>query len=178
MAVYGTRYIRVAGDAPACAPCMLQGAVLLEAGAGQFRTALRASPDAALAYIACVLLDWLAPSQHTRYEGQMLPNMRDAALAHCLWTGPNAQLGMQDTLAYALRHYGTLYLFYGGVCVTMNAHGGVDTAGIRDRVEVVGNKYGMDTGGFDAPPYAPTPVKLEDRRLGAHHVGVCCGDSM
>lgn len=166
---------REAGSAPAYSHCMPQGAVLLEAEAGLLRTALRASPGATLGDAACVLLGWLASALHPCCEGQALPGMHDAALACCLWAGPHAWLGMQDTLASALRHSGTLYLFYGGDCVTVTAYLGVDATGMRDRVEVVGDKYDVDIGGFDAPPYVPTPVKLEESRSGARLTWACGG---
>ena len=154
---------------------MPQGAVLLEAEAGLLRTALRASPGATLGDTACVLFGWLASALHPCCEGQTLPDMHDAALAYCLWAGPHAWLGMQDTLASALRHSGTLYLFYGGNCVTVTAYLGVDATGMRDRVEVVGAKYDVDIGGFDAPPYVPTPVKLEESQSGARLTWACGG---
>lgn len=160
------------------AHCMPQGAVLLEAGAGRLRTALRAAPGATLADIACVLLDWLASALHPCYEGQTLLDMRDAALAYCLWAGPHARLGMQDTLAYALRHSDTLCFCAGGSYVTVKAYWGVDATGMRDRVEVVGDKHDVDIGGLGDPPYVSTPVKFENGRSGEHRVEICCSDSI
>lgn len=143
---------REAGSVLVYTHCMPQGAVLLEAGAGRLRTALRAAPGATLGDTACVLFGWLASALHPCCEGQTLPDMHDAAQTYCLWAGPHARLGMQDTLASALRHSGTLYLFYGGNCVTVTAYLGVDATGMRDRVEVVGDKYDVDIGGFGDPP--------------------------
>lgn len=167
-----------AGSALVYVSWMPQGAVLLEAGAGRLRTALRAAPGATLADIACVLLDWLASALHPCCERQTLPGMHDAALAYCLWAGPHARLGMQDTLAYTLRHSSTLCFCAGGCCVTVKAYWGVDATGMRDRVEVVGDKYDVDIGGFGDPSYVPTPVKFENGRSGKHRVEVCCSDSI
>ena len=166
---------RGAGSALVYVSWMPQGAVLLEAGAGRLRTALRAAPGATLADIACVLLDWLASALHPCYEGQALPGMRDAALAYCLWAGPHARLGMQDTLAYALRHSSTLCFCAGGCYVTVKAYRGVDATGMRDRVEVVGDKYDMDIGGFGDPLYTPTSARLEDGRSGVRLAWACGG---
>lgn len=43
----------------------------------------------------------------------------------------------------------------------MRAHSGVDATGMRRRVEVVGDKYDMDIGGFGVFPCVPAPAKLE-----------------
>ena len=163
------------GSALAYASCMPQCAILLEAEAERLRTALRAAPGATLADIASVLLEWLTSALHTCYEGQTLPDMRDAAPAYCCWAGPHAQLGMQVTLASALRHSGTLYFCAGNCRVTVKAYWGVDATGMRDRVEVVGDKCNVDIGGFGDPPYTPTSVRLEDSRSGVRLAWACGG---
>ena len=166
---------REAGSALVHVSWMPQGAVLLEAGAGRLQTALRAAPGATLADIACVLLDWLASALHPCYEGQTLPGMHDSTLAYCLWAGPHARLGMQDTLVYALRHSSTLCFCAGDSYVTVKAYWGVDATGMRDRVEVVGDKCNVDIGGFGDPPYTPTSVRLEDSRSGVRLAWACGG---
>lgn len=174
MVRYGVDPGLCAGAALECAPGLPRGAVLLEAEAGRLRTALRAVPGATLVDIAPVVLGWLASSLHPAYGERILPVQRAAARACRLWAGPHARLGVQDTLASALQYSGTLYFFCAGACVTMRAHSNVDATGMRDRVEVVGDKYDMDIGGFDVPPYAPTPATLEGGlggRSDAHQTG-------
>lgn len=161
MVRYGVDPGLCAGAALECAPGLPRGAVLLEAEAGRLRTALRAVPGATLADIAPVVLGWLASSLHPAYGERILPVQRAAARACRLWAGPHARLGVQDTLASALQYSGTLYFFCAGACVTMRAHSGVDATGMRSRVEVVGDKYDMDIGGFGVFPCVPTPAKLE-----------------
>ena len=163
------------GSALAYAPCMPQDVILLEAEAGRLRTALRAVPGAALADIAYVLLGWLTSALHPCYEGQTLPDMCGTAPAYCRWAGSHARLDMQVTLASALRHSGTLYFCAGNCRVTVKAYRGVDATGMRDRVEVIGDKCNVDIGEFGDPPYTPTSVRLEDSRSGARRIGACGG---
>lgn len=137
-----------------CAPNAPQEAVLLVASAGRLRPALRALPDAPLADVGRVLLGWLASCSDPRAAWPARPAPYALMRACRFWAGPQAPLGMRDTLGYALRHSDTLCLAFAGCCITMRAQRGVDAAGMWDGVEVVGDKYSPYIGEF-CDPHSP-----------------------
>lgn len=150
MGAKGIGHGRVASTALECAPNAPRGAVLLEASAGRARLALRALPGAPLPNVGLVLLGWLASCLHPY-----------AAPCACrFWAGPGTPLDMRSTLGCALGHSNTLYLTFAGGCITMRAYRGVDDMGMRDSVEVVGDKYNPDIGEFTVLPQDPVPIDL------------------